>query len=177
MREYHDDWEALAQAWAQLLRRWTDDPEVLQHTPNRAVRAWQELLSGEDYRQHLKTFPWNPQNGNTPVRVKMPIFSVCEHHLLPFLGDAEITYWPHDRVLGLSKLYRVVQALCRRPQLQERLTQQIAQALYQPPVNAQAVMVRIRARHLCVEMRGTRIPYAWTQTEVRLGTPPTNPYP
>jgi GTP cyclohydrolase I len=104
----------------------------------------------------------------------IPLQTVCEHHLLPFIGKAHIAYIPQGRVTGLSKLARLVEGFAHRPQMQERLTVQVADTLMDR-LDALGVMVVIEAEHLCMTMRGIRKPGAVSVTSVVRGTMATNP--
>lgn len=132
------------------------DREGLAETPARVVKAWKFWTSGYhvDVAKLLKTFEDGAEHYDEMVMVKdIPIYSKCEHHLADIFGTATIAYIPNGRVVGLSKLSRVVDAFARRLQVQERLTTQIADALdlHLQPI---AVGVIIKARHLCMESRG-----------------------
>ena len=145
------------------------DPN-LAGTPERMSRSFEELLSGlkDENEPVLRTFP-HEGSGDEPVLVTgIPFHSLCAHHLLPFFGVAHVAYLPEGRVVGLSKLARVVEFFARRPQLQERLTDQIARYL-EERLAPGAVYVAIEARHLCMEMRGVSKPGAQTVTTAVLG--------
>lgn len=140
------------------------DPEreALRETPNRMADALQFLTSGydEDHRSILKTF----EEGNSDemvVQDGIPLYSLCEHHLLPFFGVAHIAYIPHGKIVGLSKLKRLVDVFALRLQVQERLTNQIAEALTFISPN---VSVALRCRHLCMEARGIKTAGTATNT-------------
>jgi len=123
----------------------------------RMAKAYRELLSGLDpgSEPFLKTFP-NEEGYTGMVELTgIPLYSLCAHHFLPFFGTAHVAYLPGDRVVGLSKLARAVEFFARRPQVQERLTQQLAEFL-EDRLEARGVMVVLEARHLCMEMRGVR---------------------
>jgi GTP cyclohydrolase I len=140
------------------------DPN-LAGTPERMSRSFEELLSGlrDENAPELTTFP-HEGSGDEPVLVTgIPFHSLCAHHLLPFFGVAHVAYRPERRVVGLSKLARVVEFFARRPQLQERLTDQVA-AYLDEKLAPGAVHVTIEARHLCMEMRGVAKPGAHTVT-------------
>lgn len=139
-------------------------------TPNRVAKMWDELLSGygKDPKEILsKTFDVDAggdTNGNGIVIVKdIPLFSQCEHHLVPFFGKVHIAYIPRNKVVGLSKFARLVECYGRRLQVQERLTKQIADAInqYLDPIG---VMVVIEAEHMCMTMRGIQKPGTKTVT-------------
>ncbi|MCC6239458.1 MAG: GTP cyclohydrolase I FolE [Phycisphaerales bacterium] len=130
------------------------DREGLIKTPNRVARAYAELLCGlrADPRKHLKTVFHERYNEVVMLR-DITFHSLCEHHLLPFTGVAHVAYLPDGRVVGLSKLARLVEGFARRPQLQERLTGQIADALMEE-LQPQGVAVVIKATHNCMTIRG-----------------------
>jgi GTP cyclohydrolase I len=99
---------------------------------------------------------------------EIPFYSMCAHHLVPFYGHGHIAYIPKDRIIGLSKLPRLLEFFARRPQLQERLTEQLA-AVLEEELKPQGVMVVVEARHLCVEMRGVKKPGSLTVTSAIRG--------
>lgn len=130
--------------------------EGLAETPERWAKAWEQWTSGYtvDIKGLLKTFEDGAEGYTGMVMVKdIPIYSKCEHHLADIFGTASIAYIPNGKVVGLSKLSRLADAFSRRLQVQERLTQQIANAL-QEHLNPIGVGVVIRARHMCMESRG-----------------------
>lgn len=148
-----------------------EDPERegLVETPARVARMYEEVFSGleADPHTHLKTF--NTGHNEMVVVRDIPLYSMCEHHLLPFVGKAHIAYIPSDgTVIGLSKLARIVDCFARRPQLQERLTANIGDFLYKE-LNAQGVAVVIEAEHLCMTMRGAKALGATTCTTALRG--------
>src|SRR3954465_6558123 len=132
------------------------DREGLLRTPNRVARAYGELISGlsEDPRVHLRTV-FNERYDEVVLLRDIEFHSMCEHHLLPFVGKAHVAYLPDGKVVGLSKLARLVEGFARRPQVQERLTTQIADALMEElnPVGAACV---IEAVHTCMTIRGVK---------------------
>jgi GTP cyclohydrolase I len=132
--------------------------EGLLKTPARVARAYAEMMSGlrEDPRQHLKTV-FHERYDEIVLLRDIEFNSLCEHHLLPFTGRAHVAYLPDGKVAGLSKLARLVEGYARRPQVQERLTTQIADALMEElsPVGAACV---IEATHTCMTVRGARKP-------------------
>lgn len=145
------------------------DPN-LTDTPERMARMFEELLSGLSRQAEpvLRTFP-HQGPGDEPVLVTgIPFHSLCAHHLLPFFGIAHVAYLPEGRVAGLSKLARVVEFFARRPQLQERLTDQIADYL-DDKLAPGGVLVTLEARHLCMEMRGVSKSGAETVTSAVRG--------
>ena len=132
----------------------SERPGLLE-TPDRVARAWDELTSGYsmDPGAVIKTFVDGAERVDAMVTVgPIPFFSLCEHHLLPFFGDAWVGYVPDGLIVGLSKMARLVDVFARRLQVQERLTNQIADAFVEH-VRPRGVGVHIRARHLCMEMR------------------------
>jgi GTP cyclohydrolase I len=143
----------------------------LLETPRRVAEMYAEICGGlhEDATAELKAIP--AETHDEIVMVKdIPLFSLCEHHLLPFTGVAHIAYIPRDgRIVGLSKLARIADIFARRPQVQERLTTQIAELLYHGELNPKGVMVVIEAVHLCMTMRGIKKPGATTITSAVRG--------
>lgn len=140
--------------------------EGIKSTPDRVSRMWlNELVTGYevDVPALLKTFPGEGYEGQVIVR-DIPVTSVCEHHLVPIVGYAHIGYFPQGRVVGLSKLPRVVKAYSKRLQVQERLTRQIADALWGNPLDPAGVIVVIEAEHLCMTIRGVQAPGTRTIT-------------
>lgn len=166
------DKKRIEAAVRELLAAIGEDPdrEGLRETPRRVADMYGEVFSGleEDPRRHLKIFNENQHDEMVTVR-DIPLYSMCEHHLLPFTGVAHIAYIPRDgQVIGLSKLARIVNSFARRPQLQERLTAQLADFLEQE-LNPQGVAVIIEAEHLCMTMRGVRAAGSRTQTSALRG--------
>ena len=128
----------------------------LQDTPRRAAEAWaKELCAGLNGPQfRLTTFPVESEADSSMVALQqIPVKSICAHHLLPILGWATVAYVPNGQLCGLSKLSRVVDHFARRPQVQERLTNQIADFL-QTGLHPQGVAVQVKASHMCMELRG-----------------------
>ncbi len=159
LRVVHDgsqvDRTRVERAATDLLRALGRDPASphLADTPRRVAAAYAELLSPRAF--DLTTFP-NDEGYDELVLVRgIPVHSLCEHHLLPFHGVAHVAYLPADRILGLSKLARVVELFARDLQVQERLTQQVADWLQQH-LEPQGVGVVIEAEHLCMSMRGVQ---------------------
>jgi GTP cyclohydrolase I len=152
------DHERIEAAVREILFAVGEDPdrEGLRETPGRVARMYAELLSGlhKDARQLLqKTFT---QKYDEMVLVKDIRFeSMCEHHLMPFMGKAHIAYLPNGKIVGLSKLARVVDVLARRPQVQERMTTELADLLMQE-LDAKGVGVVLEATHTCMTIRGVR---------------------
>jgi GTP cyclohydrolase I len=152
------------------------DREGLQDTPARVARMYAEIFAGlrEVPEHHLETTFEADHDEMVMVR-DIAMYSCCEHHLLPWIGKAHIAYIPNDdgRVTGLSKLARLVDAYARRPQVQERLTSQIADTL-DTSLQPKGVMVVIEAEHLCMSMRGVRRPGSSTVTSAVRGLFRTN---
>ena len=166
------DRERIENAVREILLAVGEDPdrEGLLETPSRVARMYEEIFSGidDDPKRHLKIF--NEGNVDEMVVVRdIPLYSMCEHHLLPFVGKAHIAYISTDgKVIGLSKLARIVDSFAKRPQLQERLTTQIADFLFEN-LSAKGVAVVIEAEHLCMTMRGARAAGSKTQTSALRG--------
>ena len=143
--------------------------EGLVETPDRIARMYEEIFSGmnSDASEFLaKTFPVD--NDDMVLEKDIVFYSMCEHHFLPFYGKAHIAYIPNGRVSGLSKLARTVEVFSKRPQLQEQMTSQIADALMEH-LNARGVMVVVEAEHMCMTMRGVRKPGSKTLTTTYRG--------
>jgi GTP cyclohydrolase I len=154
------DQERIKRAVREILAAVGEDPdrEGLLETPGRVARMYAEMFSGlhEDPRQHLKKF--FTEKYDEVVLVKDISFnSMCEHHMLPFMGKAHIGYLPNGKVIGLSKLARVVEVVARRPQVQERMTETIADLLVDE-LDAKGVAVVVEASHSCMTIRGIRKP-------------------
>jgi GTP cyclohydrolase I len=145
------------------------DREGLLDTPARVARMYAELFSGlhEDPRTHLRRFFSEEYDEVVLVR-DISFNSMCEHHMLPFMGHAHIGYLPNGRVIGLSKLARVVEAVARRPQVQERMTETIANLLLEE-LDAKGVAVVIEATHTCMTIRGIRKPGSLCVTSAMKG--------
>lgn len=164
--------EDMQQAVRTLLLGLGEDPdrEGLRDTPKRVVRALQFLTSG--YHQSLDELLNGAvfhENANEMVLVRdIDLFSSCEHHILPILGRAHVAYIPNGKVIGLSKIARICEMYARRLQVQERLTQQIADAL-QGLLQPQGVAVVVEATHMCMVMRGIQKPGSWTVTSSMQG--------
>jgi GTP cyclohydrolase I len=143
------------------------DSESLQGTPGRMARAYAELFTPAPF--NLTTFPNDEGYDELVLARSIPVRSVCEHHLLPFMGIAHVGYLPGDRILGLSKLARIVEHFARRPQVQERLTKQIADLLCER-LHPKGVGVVIEAEHTCMTLRGVQAAGSSTVTSTLLGT-------
>ncbi len=155
-----------------------EDPDraALRETPKRVAAMCSELFGGieDDPRKFLKIFDEKTQDGFICVN-DIPVRSVCEHHLLPFIGTCDVVYIADDdKIIGLSKLARIVDCFSRRPQVQERLTNEIADFLSRE-LSASGVAVRIRAEHLCMTMRGAKASGAYTVTHAFRGVLKSDP--
>ena len=166
------DKEKIQRAVRDILEAIGEDPdrEGLRETPRRVADMYGEIFAGlsEDPKTCLKFF--HEEGSDEIVLVKdIPLYSMCEHHLLPFVGKAHIAYIPQDgKVIGLSKLARIVKNFASKPQLQERLTADIADFINEQ-MQPQGVAVLIEAEHLCMTMRGIRAAGAKTQTSALRG--------
>lgn len=143
----------------------------LKETPKRYVKALEEYTSGYslDPVEVLKTFEDGAEKSDQMVIVKdIPFYSLCEHHMAPFFGTVDIGYIPSGKIVGLSKLARLTEIYARRFQVQERLSNQIADAIFEV-LGCLGVGVRIQARHLCMEARGVRCQGANTMTTALRG--------
>lgn len=163
-----DDDQRFEQHIESILKLVGEDPhrEGLQETPRRVRKAWREWTRGYqlDPARILKAFTDGASDQGEMVIVRdLPVYSHCEHHLAPFFGVAHVSYIPAGRIVGLSKLPRLVDVFARRLQVQERLTHQIAQAL-QSYLSPRGVGVVVQCRHLCMESRGIRSRGALTTT-------------
>lgn len=151
------------------------DREGLLKTPNRVARAYGELTAGlrEDPSLHLQTI-FNERYDEVVLLRNIEFHSLCEHHLLPFTGKAHVAYMPDGKVVGLSKLARLVEGFARRPQVQERLTTQIADALMEK-LNPLGSAVVIEATHTCMTIRGAKKHGATMVTSALRGVFKENP--
>jgi len=145
------------------------DPNLTE-TPERVAKMYLELFRGLDEGAEPKVtlFPNDEHYTAMVIEKDIPFYSMCSHHLIPFYGHAHMAYIPNDKIIGLSKMPRIVDFYAHRPQLQERLTEQVAGYLYEK-LAPQGVMVVVEARHLCVEMRGIKKPGAMTVTSAIRG--------
>lgn len=166
------DKEKIEHAVREILEAIGEDPdrEGLIETPKRVAAMYEEIFSGiaDDPKRHIKVFTETDNDEIVVVR-DIPMYSMCEHHLLPFIGKAHIAYIPSNgKVIGLSKLARIVDLFAKRPQLQERLTSQIADFLEQE-LNPLGIAVVVEAQHLCMTMRGARAAGSTTKTSALRG--------
>jgi GTP cyclohydrolase I len=145
------------------------DPNYEQ-TPERVAKMYLEMFHGlrEGAQPKVTTFPNDEGYHHMVIEREIPFYSMCAHHFVPFYGHAHIAYIPEAEVVGLSKLPRILEFYAKRPQLQERLTEQVAEFLW-TTLEPQGVMVVIEARHLCVEMRGVKKTGALTTTSALRG--------
>jgi GTP cyclohydrolase IA len=170
----HKPTQAEAEAAVRVLIEWAgDDPERegLLETPGRVARAYKELFAGyeTDPRDYLaRTFEEVAGYDELVVLRDIRVVSFCEHHMLPFLGKAHVGYLPTDRVVGISKLARVVHGFARRLQIQEKLTAEIANAI-QEILKPRGVGVVIESEHSCMTMRGVNTPGSRLTTSSLLG--------
>jgi len=135
------------------------DPEVLEKTPRRVAQMYAEFFAqiDRDPSEEIRVL-FEADYDQMIVARGVPFFSICEHHFLPFVGDADIVYVPREnRIVGVSKLARALDIAAGRPQLQERLTSQLADALM-ARLDPHGVLVRVRATHLCMTLRGVKKP-------------------
>jgi len=165
------DHARIERAVREILTAVGEDPdrEGLAETPGRVARMYAELFSGlhDDPRRHLQKFFTEQYDELVLVR-DISFNSMCEHHMLPFMGQAHIGYVPNGRVIGLSKLARVVELVSRRPQVQERMTETIANLLLEE-LEAKGVAVVIEATHTCMTIRGIRKPGSLCVTSAMKG--------
>ncbi|NLI93664.1 MAG: GTP cyclohydrolase I FolE [Peptococcaceae bacterium] len=171
------DMEKIEKAVRSILEAIGEDPdrEGLRDTPQRVARFYQEAFAGlqEDPGKNL-SIQFSENHEEMVIVKDIPIYSMCEHHLLPFVGQTHVAYIPrHGRVTGLSKLARVVEDYARRPQLQERLTSQIADTI-KNSLDARGVLVVIEAEHMCMAIRGIKKPGSRTVTSAVRGIFQTN---
>jgi GTP cyclohydrolase IA len=166
------DLERIRAAVREILMAVGEDPERegLKDTPKRVALMYQELFAGLtfDPAEHLKTVFKSEQHNEIVLLRDIEFFSTCEHHLLPIIGKAHVAYLPHKKIVGLSKLARVVEGFARRPQIQERLTNQIADAINTTlaPIGTAVI---IEAKHLCMSIRGIKKFDTWMTTSAMRG--------
>lgn len=171
------DREKLMVAARMILEAIGEDPnrEGLRDTPRRVADMYEEIFAGLQIDPHdYLDVGFEEQHKEMVLLRDIPFHSICEHHLLPFTGRAHVGYIPNGRIVGLSKLARVVEGFARRPQLQERLTSQIADTIVEV-INPRGVGVVIEAQHLCMIIRGVKKPGSTMVTSAMRGIFRTNP--
>lgn len=165
------DQARIARAVREILVSLGEDPERegLVETPERVAEAYAHLFAGlfEDPARHLEGAFTEGARDLILIR-DLPVASLCEHHLLPFTGKAHVGYVPNGRLAGFSELARVVEGYARRPQLQERLTAQVADAIYEK-LGALGAIVVVEAEHTCMSMRGAEVPGSVAVTSAARG--------
>ncbi len=172
--EYHseDPNELFSSNVERMLRLIGEDPkrEGLLKTPQRVTRAWKELTSGyeADLDSLINRAVFHETYNEMVVVKDIRFYSMCEHHLLPFFGTVHVAYIPNGKIIGLSKIPKLVDVFAKRLQVQERLTKEIATTL-QNKLHPMGVGVVIKARHLCMEMRGVQSEDSPTITSAMLG--------
>jgi GTP cyclohydrolase IA len=176
LRELHParfDREAVVAAVRTILEAIGEDPDRdgLQKTPERVADMYREIFAGIGYDPASELDVTFEADHDEMIMVRdIPLYSVCEHHLVPFIGKAHVAYIPNEQgdITGLSKLARLVDTLAKRPQVQERLTTQVAEAI-ERALNPRGVLVVIEAEHLCMSMRGVKKPGSETVTSAVRG--------
>ncbi len=152
-----EEHNAFEEAVKTMMKSVGEDPqrEGLLKTPQRVRKAYEFMFGGykEDPQEVLESALFSSSNDEMVLIKDIELYSTCEHHLLPIIGRAHVAYIPDGKVVGLSKIPRVVDIFSRRMQIQEQLTEQIAQSIMQA-INPKGVAVVIQARHMCMEMRG-----------------------
>jgi GTP cyclohydrolase I len=172
-RHHEVDLPRIERAVREILLAIGEDPERdgLLATPHRVARMYEEIFAGigEDPGEHLSVM-FEADHEEMVMVKDIPVYSVCEHHLVPWFGRAHVAYIPNEdgRITGLSKLARLVDGYSRRPQVQERLTSQVADRL-ESVLAPRGVLVVVEAEHLCMSMRGVRKPGALTVTSAVRG--------
>jgi GTP cyclohydrolase I len=172
-RQHQVDLPRIERAVREILLAIGEDPDRdgLLATPHRVARMYEEIFSGlrEDPGEHLSVV-FEADHEEMVMVKDIPVYSVCEHHLVPWFGRAHVAYIPNEdgRITGLSKLARLVEGYSRRPQVQERLTSQVADRI-EARLAARGVLVVVEAEHLCMSMRGVRKPGVLTVTSAVRG--------
>lgn len=166
------DERKLEDAVSVLIRAIGENPdrEGLRDTPGRVARMYSEFFSGlEQDPSEVLTTAFEEGHDGMVVFDDVPFFSICEHHLLPFHGTASVGYVPNGRVVGASKVGRALDILARRPQMQERLTRQLVDAIFNT-LQPQGVGAVLRAEHMCMSLRGVKKPGSRVVTSANRGT-------
>ncbi|MBI5743998.1 MAG: GTP cyclohydrolase I FolE [Elusimicrobia bacterium] len=165
--------DPLETATLQILKALGENParEGLEKTPRRVARALREITSGygADIDKVFNGAFFKADYREMVIVKDIAFYSLCEHHMLPFFGKAHVAYIPDGRIVGLSKLPRLVETFSRRLQVQERLTQQVAQTLFKK-LKPRGVGVVLEAEHLCVSMRGVKNETSFATTSAMLGS-------
>ena len=166
------DLKAIEKATENILKAIGENPnrEGLIKTPKRVAKAFEEICSGyfKDPKEVLNDALFESSNNEMVVVRDIEFYSMCEHHILPFFGRVNVAYIPDKKVVGLSKIPRMVEVFARRLQIQEQLTEQIADAIMDV-VKPKGVGVVIHARHMCMEMRGVKSKYSYTSSSALRG--------
>ncbi len=160
-----------------LLEGMGEDPtrEGLKETPLRIANMYEEIFGGLDMNaEEILSKRFNVDTSEMVLEKDITFYSICEHHLLPFFGKAHIAYIPNGEVVGISKLARCVEVFAKRPQIQERMTEQIANAIMDN-LNPKGVIVMVEAEHMCMTMRGVKKPGSKTVTIAAKGEFKDNP--
>jgi GTP cyclohydrolase I len=165
------DTDRIERAVHEILLAIGEDPERegLKRTPNRVARMYAELFWGlqDDPHQHVENI-FTAKYDEIVLLKDIPFHSICEHHLMPFTGQAHVGYLPRGKLIGISKLARIVRSFARRPQIQERLTTEIADFLMKE-MDARGVAVVLEATHTCMTIRGVKKPGSTMVTSAMLG--------
>lgn len=171
------DYDKVKKATELLLEGIGDDPKRngIKDTPDRVAKMYREILNGYDLdpNDFITEFDNDGQYSGPVILRGAKFYTYCEHHLQPFAGDLSIAYSPRDKVVGLSKLVRISRVFAKRPQVQERLTKQIADAIFEH-LNPEWCAVKIEAEHMCMSIRGVRLPGTTTTTVSGHGDYPEN---
>ncbi len=166
------DLEKIELATKMILEAIKEDPQRqgLVKTPKRVAKAFEEICSGyfKDPKEVLNDALFESSNNEMVVVRNIEFYSMCEHHILPFFGRVHVAYIPDKKVVGLSKIPRMVEVFARRLQIQEQLTEQIADAIMDV-VKPKGVGVVIHARHMCMEMRGVKTKHSYTSSSALRG--------
>jgi GTP cyclohydrolase I len=177
-RMSHIDQARIEKAVREIIEAIGEDPdrEGLTETPKRVARFYAEVFDGlgNDPGDVIDAFFGEEHYQEIVMVRQIPFYSMCEHHFVPFHGEAHVAYMPRGRVTGLSKLARLVDGYARRPQMQERLTAQVANCV-NDRLNPLGVLVVVEAEHLCMSMRGVKKAGALTVTSAVRGIMETNP--
>ena len=167
-----DDINEISSHYRRIIELMGEDPnrEGLQKTPERVAKAMQFLTQGyeQDGSAILKSALFDEPNQQMVLVKSIEVYSMCEHHMLPFFGKAHVAYIPNGKIVGLSKIPRVVDVFARRLQVQERLTHQIRDCI-QNTLNPAGVAVVIEAQHMCMQMRGIQKQNSFTTTSAFTG--------